>query len=111
LRHRDIETVWYVAALTRNRPGGRQRACCRPGKTFAEQPWQNGENARVEGRRTVARREIIIIDAGLQSGYFHSIDEIIVLEIRARHQKEQPQRSETVQREQAYFEMRAHAEA
>jgi Arc/MetJ-type ribon-helix-helix transcriptional regulator len=36
----------------------------------------------------------------LQSGYFHSIDEIIVLGIRARHADQQPQRTEA-ERQQA----------
>ena len=35
-----------------------------------------------------------LVKEELQRGYFHSIEEIIVLGIRARHQKEQPQRSE-----------------
>jgi Arc/MetJ-type ribon-helix-helix transcriptional regulator len=73
---------------------------------------------QVEDRRTIRQREIIevllevamtiqlnpetekLVKEELQSGYFHSIDEIIVLGIRARHQKELPQRSEA-ERQQA----------
>ena len=36
-----------------------------------------------------------LVQEELQNGHFHSVDEIIVQGIRARREKEQPQRSET----------------
>jgi Arc/MetJ-type ribon-helix-helix transcriptional regulator len=41
-----------------------------------------------------------LVKEELQRGYFHSIDEIIVLGIRAKHANEQPQPSEA-ERQQA----------
>ena len=40
-----------------------------------------------------------LVQEELQSGHFHSVDEIIVQGIRARREKEQPQRSEAQRRQ------------
>jgi Arc/MetJ-type ribon-helix-helix transcriptional regulator len=40
-----------------------------------------------------------LVEEELRSGFFNSIDEIIVLGIRARHEKEQPQRAGTERRQ------------
>jgi Arc/MetJ-type ribon-helix-helix transcriptional regulator len=40
-----------------------------------------------------------LVQEELQSGHFHSIDDIILQGIRARREKEQPQRSEAQRRQ------------